>query len=462
VERNPPVAEAQGTGRALLFRTPRDGVLRPGGTARSTVPAAGPSPSCAAAGAGGSGDRKAVQTGRRWPRPAAQPAPGLPLSCPGLTQNNRLSSKKTSCRQALGAEGTAGTPRLPSHPALRRGCKLSGDIQDSPGRGPVHPEVTLLGQRVGLGDPQRAVPTPTMLGFWVEQEAGSEGQQGAGLRGKHQAAGSRCTGGEQHGTGTGCSAQPPPLHSISRCSSSASDLVPSGSGCQRSGAAPALGQRPPFASAPRKGSDGGCLPKLTQIPSVLLQFSGWEIPGQVRDGLLPQFPSSPRGMRTRLSSAWQFWVGYGGKAGGKPKPVAKWGAESAPFQRGAGSRVCNRGVQPAVPPSCAAAQEGGSGPPAVGRGVRGAHAVSGGCHQSPHPGSGRPPGHSFPRGHRAGVLGGFPAAPNPPVGIRPGDQLLVGIHPGEQPLFAAVPAPPGCPGHGDKGPTEPPPLPGNF
>jgi len=26
--------------------------------------------------------------------------------------------------------------------------------------------VTLLGQGVGLGDPQRALPTPAMLGFW--------------------------------------------------------------------------------------------------------------------------------------------------------------------------------------------------------------------------------------------------------------------------------------------------------
>jgi len=26
--------------------------------------------------------------------------------------------------------------------------------------------VTLLGQGVGLGDPQRSFPTPTMLGFW--------------------------------------------------------------------------------------------------------------------------------------------------------------------------------------------------------------------------------------------------------------------------------------------------------
>jgi len=26
--------------------------------------------------------------------------------------------------------------------------------------------VTLLGQGVGLGDPQRALPTPNMLGFW--------------------------------------------------------------------------------------------------------------------------------------------------------------------------------------------------------------------------------------------------------------------------------------------------------
>jgi len=32
--------------------------------------------------------------------------------------------------------------------------------------------VTLLGQGVGLGDPQRSLPTPTMLGFWdsVKQE----------------------------------------------------------------------------------------------------------------------------------------------------------------------------------------------------------------------------------------------------------------------------------------------------
>jgi len=26
--------------------------------------------------------------------------------------------------------------------------------------------VTLLGQGVGLGDPQRSLPTPAMLGFW--------------------------------------------------------------------------------------------------------------------------------------------------------------------------------------------------------------------------------------------------------------------------------------------------------
>jgi len=26
--------------------------------------------------------------------------------------------------------------------------------------------VTLLGQGVGLGDPQRALPTPAVLGFW--------------------------------------------------------------------------------------------------------------------------------------------------------------------------------------------------------------------------------------------------------------------------------------------------------
>ena len=26
--------------------------------------------------------------------------------------------------------------------------------------------VTLLGQGVGLGDPQRSLPTPTLLGFW--------------------------------------------------------------------------------------------------------------------------------------------------------------------------------------------------------------------------------------------------------------------------------------------------------
>jgi len=38
------------------------------------------------------------------------------------------------------------------------GCRvsLSGDIQDPPGHGAVQP---------ALGDPQRSLPTPTMLGF---------------------------------------------------------------------------------------------------------------------------------------------------------------------------------------------------------------------------------------------------------------------------------------------------------
>jgi len=35
--------------------------------------------------------------------------------------------------------------------------------------------VTLLGQGVGLGDPQRALPTPVMLGFWDSVNTGSSG-----------------------------------------------------------------------------------------------------------------------------------------------------------------------------------------------------------------------------------------------------------------------------------------------
>jgi len=36
--------------------------------------------------------------------------------------------------------------------------------------------VTLLGQGVGLGDPQRALPTPTMLGFWDSVSGTSGGR----------------------------------------------------------------------------------------------------------------------------------------------------------------------------------------------------------------------------------------------------------------------------------------------
>ena len=52
--------------------------------------------------------------------------------------------------------------------AAQGGCgvSFSGDIQAPPGQGPVQLLwVTLLGQGVGLGDPQRSLPTPTMLGF---------------------------------------------------------------------------------------------------------------------------------------------------------------------------------------------------------------------------------------------------------------------------------------------------------
>ena len=52
--------------------------------------------------------------------------------------------------------------------AAQGGCgvSFSGDIPAPPGRGAVQLLwVTLLGQGVGLGDPQRSLPTPTMLGF---------------------------------------------------------------------------------------------------------------------------------------------------------------------------------------------------------------------------------------------------------------------------------------------------------
>ena len=44
------------------------------------------------------------------------------------------------------------------------GVSFSGDIPAPPGRGAVQLLwVTLLGQGVGLDDPQRALPTPTIL-----------------------------------------------------------------------------------------------------------------------------------------------------------------------------------------------------------------------------------------------------------------------------------------------------------
>jgi len=49
-----------------------------------------------------------------------------------------------------------------------RGCgvSFSGDIPDPPGCGPGSLlYVTLLQQAFGLGDPQRCLPTPAMLGF---------------------------------------------------------------------------------------------------------------------------------------------------------------------------------------------------------------------------------------------------------------------------------------------------------
>ena len=62
--------------------------------------------------------------------------------------------------------------RLPSEgdgalaQAAQGGCgvSFSGEIPDPPGRGAVQlPWVTLLGQGVGLGDPQRSLPTPDIL-----------------------------------------------------------------------------------------------------------------------------------------------------------------------------------------------------------------------------------------------------------------------------------------------------------
>jgi len=50
--------------------------------------------------------------------------------------------------------------------AAQEGCgvSFSGDIPDPPGRGPVQLLwVTLFRQGVGLGDPQRSLPTPTIL-----------------------------------------------------------------------------------------------------------------------------------------------------------------------------------------------------------------------------------------------------------------------------------------------------------
>jgi len=46
--------------------------------------------------------------------------------------------------------------------AAQGGCafSFSGDIPDSPGQGPLQPAV---GRRVGLDDPQRFLPTPTIL-----------------------------------------------------------------------------------------------------------------------------------------------------------------------------------------------------------------------------------------------------------------------------------------------------------
>ena len=52
--------------------------------------------------------------------------------------------------------------------AAQGGCgvSFSGDIQDPPGCGPCSLLwVTLLGQGVGLGDPQRSLPTLTILWF---------------------------------------------------------------------------------------------------------------------------------------------------------------------------------------------------------------------------------------------------------------------------------------------------------
>jgi len=57
--------------------------------------------------------------------------------------------------------------------AAQGGCgvSFSGDIQDLPGRGPVQPAVgDPAWAGVGLGDPQRSLPTPTILGSGFPQQ----------------------------------------------------------------------------------------------------------------------------------------------------------------------------------------------------------------------------------------------------------------------------------------------------
>ena len=84
-------------------------------------------------------------------------------------------------RQDKGQRAQTGAEEAPAEPeeellpsggdgalaqAAQGGCgvSFSGDIPAPPGQGPVQLLwVTLLGQGVGLGDPQRALPTPTIL-----------------------------------------------------------------------------------------------------------------------------------------------------------------------------------------------------------------------------------------------------------------------------------------------------------